>query len=133
MVKNDLEIRTIACSNCLLCGTQGEELYAGLTDRLFCAPGIWSLKRCTNETCGLVWPDPMPMEDDISLAYRQYYTHHGGEPQRNLKGRMLKFFQDLLARVTGLSKEQEAIQSRYLGDHQPVSYTHLTLPTIYSV
>lgn len=119
MQKNDLNIRTCACSSCVLCGTQGEELYSGLTDRLFGAPGTWNLKHCPNETCGLVWLDPKPMEEDIGLAYRQYYTHHGGRLKRNLKGKSFKLLQDFLAGITGLSKEQDAIQSRYLAAHQP--------------
>jgi SAM-dependent methyltransferase len=69
------EIRSRACPNCLLCATRGEPLYKGLTDRLFKAPGEWNLKRCPNPECALIWLDPMPLEEDIRMAYETYFTH----------------------------------------------------------
>jgi len=69
------EIRTYPCPNCYICGTQGESLYQGLKDRLFGAPGEWNFKKCPNPGCGLVWLDPMPVEEDINVAYQTYYTH----------------------------------------------------------
>jgi 2-polyprenyl-3-methyl-5-hydroxy-6-metoxy-1,4-benzoquinol methylase len=73
--KDDNEIRTYSCSKCYLCGNEGKLLYGSLKDRLFGAPGEWNLKKCTNSECGLVWLDPMPLEEDIGKAYRSYYTH----------------------------------------------------------
>ena len=35
--------------------------------------GSWSLKRCVNPGCGLVWLDPMPLPEDIGKAYANYY------------------------------------------------------------
>ncbi len=69
------EIRSFPCPNCSLCGTGGEPLYEGLKDRLFNAPGDWNLKRCPNPECGLLWLDPMPLEEDIGMAYETYFTH----------------------------------------------------------
>src|SRR5437762_123817 len=69
------EIRTVRRPNCLLCGTKGELLYDALADFHFGAPGIWGLKKCPNKMCGLAWLDPFPLEEDIALAYRRYYTH----------------------------------------------------------
>ncbi len=69
------EIRSRHCPTCFLCGAEGEPLYEGLTDCLFDAPGSWNLKRCPNQRCGLIWLDPMPLEEDIGLAYRTYFTH----------------------------------------------------------
>jgi 2-polyprenyl-3-methyl-5-hydroxy-6-metoxy-1,4-benzoquinol methylase len=60
---------------CYLCGTQGQELYAGLRDRLFGAPGEWSLKRCPSTRCGLVWLNPKPTDEDLHKVYETYYTH----------------------------------------------------------
>jgi len=73
--QSDSEIRTRPCPNCYLCGTKGEYLYHNLSDRLFGAPGKWDLKKCPNSECGLVWLDPIPMEDDLGKAYINYYTH----------------------------------------------------------
>jgi SAM-dependent methyltransferase len=69
------EIRSRPCPNCSLCGAGGEPLYEGLKDRLFNAPGEWNLKRCPNPKCGLLWLDPMPLEEDIGTAYETYFTH----------------------------------------------------------
>jgi len=69
------EIRSSSHPNCNLCGTPGALLYEGLSDRLFAAPGNWNLKRCRRPECGLLWLDPMPLEDDIGKAYKTYFTH----------------------------------------------------------
>lgn len=63
------------CPKCYLCGTDGAPLYSGLPDRLFGTPGVWSLKQCPSESCGLVWLDPMPTIEEIGKAYIHYYTH----------------------------------------------------------
>src|SRR5690606_409860 len=46
-----------------------------LRDRLFTAPGFWSYNTCSNPTCKLIWPSPMPLAEDIGKAYSTYYTH----------------------------------------------------------
>jgi 2-polyprenyl-3-methyl-5-hydroxy-6-metoxy-1,4-benzoquinol methylase len=69
------EIRSEPCPNCYVCGSAGEMLHEHLCDRLFGAPGSWSIRRCPNPRCGLAWLDPMPLEEDITKAYRSYYTH----------------------------------------------------------
>lgn len=68
-------IRSRPCPDCHVCGARGEPLYQGLRDRLFGAPGDWDLKRCPNSECGLLWLDPMPVEEDIGKAYANYLTH----------------------------------------------------------
>lgn len=71
-------MRTTPRQTCFLCGSQGNTLYHGLSDRIFSAPGIWGLRKCSSQKCGLVWLDPMPIEEDIMQAYQDYYTHRGG-------------------------------------------------------
>lgn len=61
--------------DCPICGATGRPLYSGLPDRLFSAPGTWSIKRCSSPACGLLWLDPMPVRADIHKAYESYYTH----------------------------------------------------------
>lgn len=70
------KIRSLPRPDCYLCSAPGEPLYTGLRDRLFGAPGEWNLNKCPNPDCGLTWLDPMPLEEDLGLAYRSYYTHH---------------------------------------------------------
>ena len=74
-----MNIRTLPCGTCYVCGAAGEALYDGLRDRLFGAPGEWNFKRCTNHGCGILWLDPMPVLEDIELAYRTYFTHQTPE------------------------------------------------------
>lgn len=69
------KIKTVEKSNCYLCGSKGEFLYENLIDKFFHAPGQWSFFRCKNNDCNLIWLNPMPIEEDISVAYKNYYTH----------------------------------------------------------
>jgi 2-polyprenyl-3-methyl-5-hydroxy-6-metoxy-1,4-benzoquinol methylase len=69
------QIRSVAAPSCAFCGRRGIELYQGLADRLFSAPGLWNLKRCPSPECGQLWLDPMPIPQDIGKAYETYYTH----------------------------------------------------------
>lgn len=68
-------IRTEPKPDCPFCGSVGEKLYQNLHDRLFSAPGLWTLNRCPQPDCGLIWPDPSPLKEDLGIAYRTYYTH----------------------------------------------------------
>lgn len=73
-------IRVQPCAACPICGATGRPVYSGQRDRMFDAPGRWSLKRCSNDRCRLAWLDPMPIAADIGKAYTRYYTH---APQSN--------------------------------------------------
>lgn len=72
---NQYQIRTQPKSNCICCGSLGTYQYKRLQDRLFGVSGIWSLKRCDNKQCGLLWLDPSPISEDMHIAYENYYTH----------------------------------------------------------
>ncbi|HEV2170948.1 MAG TPA: hypothetical protein VGR40_08370, partial [Candidatus Binatus sp.] len=72
---NHCEIRARACPRCYFCGSEGTLLHTDVVDRYFGAPGSWSFKRCSNTECRLLWLDPMPIEEDLGLAYRHYMTH----------------------------------------------------------
>ena len=86
-------VRVRSVGDCLLCGKHGQPLYAGLRDRLFDAPGVWSLFRC--EDCGLLWLNPQPIPEDIPKLYRTYLTHqNNGRCPRPLR------FRDKLLQAT---------------------------------
>jgi len=72
MIDNE-GIRAEDTRSCLLCGNEGILLYHGLRDRLFCAPGSWSLLQCP--ACKLAWLNPRPIPEDIGKLYFQYFTH----------------------------------------------------------
>lgn len=68
-------IRTEPKPVCPICASRGHALYRDLRDRLFGVSGTWSLRKCTNDDCGLVWLDPAPHGDDLWKLYLNYYTH----------------------------------------------------------
>jgi len=74
-VRERAEIRKQAHPACYLCGTQGQPLYNRMRDVLFGVPGEWNINRCPNPGCGLLWLDPMPVEEDLIRLYESYYTH----------------------------------------------------------
>lgn len=84
MIENE-GVRAEDAHSCLLCGGEGALLHSGLRDRLFGAPGIWSLMQCPK--CQLVWLNPRPLPDEIGKLYSQYYTHIVLEaPKKSLAG-----------------------------------------------
>ncbi|MGH7782111.1 MAG: hypothetical protein ACREQR_20040, partial [Candidatus Binataceae bacterium] len=85
---SDDEIRSRTCPNCYLCGASGQSLYEGLRDIWFGSPCAWSFKRCSAEGCGLIWLDPMPLEEDIGKAYENYSTHLPTEPVQSKRRRL---------------------------------------------
>ena len=66
-------VHVMESRNCLLCESEGSLLYTGLRDRLFGAPGIWTLMKCPR--CQLVWLNPQPIPDDVGKLYANYFTH----------------------------------------------------------
>ncbi len=119
------QIRSRPCPNCFLCGAEGELLYERLKDRLFGAPGIWNFKRCPNPECGLLWLDPMPVEEDIARAYESYYTHIDSLPdgskrsKRKFLTRISNSVYGFCLRVTSVQRERKRLASMYLADVPP--------------
>ena len=76
---------------CILCGTPGDVLHTGLIDRLSASPspGVWSIRRCVDPRCGLLWLDPAPLEQELYKAYESYYTHAGRGPNKGVIARMM--------------------------------------------
>lgn len=116
-VQSSNEIRSRPCPNCYICGTRGEILYEGLKDRLFGAPGEWNFKECPNPRCGLMWLEPMPVEDDIRLVYRNYYTHQdSGHFPKTWPRRTYELVKEgYLAHKYGYSSASVAIWKKLLG------------------
>jgi methionine biosynthesis protein MetW len=102
-------IRTSETSHCYLCNNIGKTIYKDLSDIFFRTPGSWSLSQCTNASCELVWLNPMPLQEDISIAYQSYYTHEVKESKDgiNLK-KLYKLIQN--------NSIYKFIQKSYLGN-----------------
>ena len=60
---------------CIVCGRKGQELYTGLTDKLFGASGIWNEYTCS--TCNLLFLNPYAAKESTEMLYKEYYTHEG--------------------------------------------------------
>lgn len=106
---------------CYACGAPGTLLYRNLTDSLFGAQGAWSLSRCSAEGCGLIWLDPMPIEEDLHLAYQEYYTH--GEAEKSVRyraGRVLyRLASDAILATLGIPMERRRARLMFLGRARP--------------
>jgi 2-polyprenyl-3-methyl-5-hydroxy-6-metoxy-1,4-benzoquinol methylase len=108
-------IRTQHRPDCCLCGARGDELYQGLEDRLSNAPGTWNFNQCSNPDCGLVWLSPMPLEEDLPLAYRDYFTHRGKPVvRRGIARKIIHWIYRALLWATGLAHQRAKLHSLYL-------------------
>jgi len=103
---------------CALCSSSGDLLYFGLVDHQYGIPGKWSLRKCRNQTCGLVWQDPMIVAEDLSLAYKTYYTHAGHDVfgPDNISRRIFEFLDRQAARLFGLQPERLRLKYGFLDD-----------------
>lgn len=113
----DSEIRASARPRCYLCDRPGRPLYTGLADRLFRTAGRWRMVRCPDDACGLIWLDPMPLEEDIEKAYRHYYTHT--DVARNHPPLLLRLFnaakEGYLAQTYGYFEDSPPFLKRLAG------------------
>ncbi len=109
---SDNSIRSSPRLDCYICGTPGQPLYVGLQDRLFGAPGRWSLDQCPVPDCELIWLNPQPTDTDISKAYTHYFTHQShtdNTPPAQRKG-----LRSLLSRSAFLQQVYAYLQKGYL-------------------
>lgn len=111
---------------CALCDCAGVVIHPGVPDHYFGVPGKWSLKRCENRACGLIWQDPMVIAEDLGMAYRNYYTH--GAPSSGHAGLHasvidLRFYRldRWMTRLLRLDAERRNFASSYLEDVTPGS------------
>lgn len=66
--------------SCPVCNSkQRNMLYKNLKDRLFGAPGLWSMYLCSDCKSGFL--DPRPNPDTVGLAYSHYATHNSRKEQ----------------------------------------------------
>lgn len=112
-------LRTHPQPECLLCGSKGRVTHAQLQDALFGVAGSWGLKTCENLNCGLAWLDPMPLTEDLALAYQQYYTHTADAQPRASFWKRLDYgvyrrLNKLLGTLTGLHAQQQRAAQLFL-------------------
>lgn len=113
------DLRTKSCPRCPVCGHEGTVEYFGLTDNLFFTTDQeWSMKACNNKLCGVYWLDPCPYEEDLALAYSNYYTHESSSGS-SLKNILKNAYERLLSIVLAPWTDAETESSSsymYLGE-----------------
>ncbi len=115
------QIRAMPCPRCYVCGNEGQIIIVGTSDILFGAPGSWSFRKCCSRDCGLVWLDPMPIPQDLAIAYERYYTH--GEPDRaglyKLSKAVFGFATDALLLPFGIPLQRRRSELMFLHRARP--------------
>lgn len=110
-------IRTQPRPACPVCGAAGAVLHRDVTDAVWGVPGTWDIVRCADRRCGMLWLDPMPIEEDIGLAYQRYQTHTAAPT--GAAGRMRRVFRQAkrayLARRWGYPAADLGVVERALG------------------
>jgi len=87
---------------------------------MFHAPGVWQIIQCPNATCGLLWLDPVPVEDDLPLIYQDYFTHQPRSPAVRSPGRsVIHWLYRALLCATGVARQRADLLSFYLRGTQP--------------
>jgi SAM-dependent methyltransferase len=119
-------LRTTAQPRCPLCGSAGTVLHAAVRDHFFHVPGSWSLKRCVDPACTLVWQDPMLTDEDLGKAYDGYYTsvaQGGAEPDSGERAFGATFFRldRWASRLLELGPERRRHAAAYLDDLPPAT------------
>jgi 2-polyprenyl-3-methyl-5-hydroxy-6-metoxy-1,4-benzoquinol methylase len=102
--------------DCCSCGAHGEEIYRALHDRLFDVPGEWNFRACPRVDCGLLWLDPLPLEEDLPKAYRTYYTHQYATAPDSIPKRLARLLSDgYLAGKYGYKSAKIGFSQKCLG------------------
>ncbi len=100
--------------NCPLCGERGHELYTDMRDRLFDAPGVWSLRQCL--LCRHVWLSPFPASGEIWKLYTSYFTHKQTERIKNSPAANLRnVARRALLYAMGYRGVTKSVWEKYLG------------------
>ena len=76
--------------NCPICNRMGRILYQDQKDRLYGAPGVWNINKCTNNDCESIWLNPCPENKDLHKLYLSYSTHGTPVYKNNLMGLFAK-------------------------------------------
>jgi SAM-dependent methyltransferase len=117
-------LATVERSVCLTCGSGSHQLYPALSDDLYNAPGTWTVVRCSNPVCRLVWLDPAPHPDSLIELYKDYFTHGGEADWRGWKSRLRSAHQateDCLLAPFGIAAERRRAKAMFLTGDPPAT------------
>ena len=129
------QIQTEPQPTCVVCGAAGTVKYRDLTDRLFGAPGSWTVKECNAPRCGTLWLDPRPTLAEIGKAYKNYYTHGDDQQRTFIKRTVHALALELGASRYGFKSSSLPWPGKYLATAVAALYPglrdHLDLQTRY--
>lgn len=115
------DIKTRPVTSCINCGASGSICQEQVFDPDGIIARSWTLRKCDNHNCGLVWLDPAPLENELWKAYTQYHTHT--KKRESKMGKMLLGLVNRLIRllllplwvVNGLQREMRQMRLLMLG------------------
>lgn len=114
-------MRSRPVPTCCVCGGPGTLVYHDLPDSVFSAAGLWAFRKCDSGSCGLLWLDPMPLEDDLHLAYEHYYTH--GDTAYSLAHRigsaLYAVATGALLSLVGVPQERRRAHQMFISEDDP--------------
>jgi 2-polyprenyl-3-methyl-5-hydroxy-6-metoxy-1,4-benzoquinol methylase len=118
MVK-EASLRTRSVTTCAYCGTLGQFQHDNLKDRVFGAPGTWSIRRC--HRCYLAWADPQPILEDIGKLYTTYFTHEEAvaRPDAQISSPKKRAIKRLASYLLPWRKKALLADGRYLAHLNP--------------
>ena len=106
------QARPVDVTKCTVCGSSGLTLYDGLSDVTFGVKGVWGLRKCTSEACGLIWLDPAPSLPQLRSFYEGYYTH-------TECAQAMSTLHRLFAKLVGSERARRNAWALYLSDNKP--------------
>jgi SAM-dependent methyltransferase len=84
------------------------------------------MKQCPSPECGLAWLDPAPLEADLLLLYRNYYTHAPAPYQSGQANQRRAFIYGIYLRASyipsallGVAQERHRLLHMHLQDSPP--------------
>ena len=117
------EVRELECieqPNCVACGEGGETALEGLEDRLSGVSGLWSISSCPRPSCGTAWLNPRPVDADLSLAYKSYFTHGARALESKKMGlfgrgalKLLRLADSLIRRALGIDSARRRLNELF--------------------
>jgi 2-polyprenyl-3-methyl-5-hydroxy-6-metoxy-1,4-benzoquinol methylase len=99
-------------------------MYEDMFDNLYAAPGVWSLTKCENSGCALLWLDPAPHPDDLGLLYRQYHTHDDvadRSPFLRFAGGLYRLISSSLLALIAVPAERKRARLMFIGEEEPAT------------
>lgn len=74
MGEDDKTLMMESVPQCPLCHKSGKLLYEGLKDIAWPVPGEWNCRTCAD--CEILWLDPRPKPQSLSIVYPEDYVTH---------------------------------------------------------